>query len=355
MSSSSASSQVATLVEQGIEKLRDKRDKAGAAELLAKAIRLNPNHELAWLWFSGVVETEPEQLYCLKRVLAINPENDAANNGLSILGPNTEPAAPTASQSQKSICNFPGCKESVSKAGHTLCHGHWTALNTALPSVSRRRSPASRLNATDIGEQFELSSHKANRVLAELGWIGKERKGWVPTPLGRTLGGVQKEFEQTGKPFVTWPSSILSNKVLLDTVQNIKGESQAQNSQDTNSPDAFRDRFPATHRTTDGHLVRSKAEMVIDNWLYFCGIAHAYERQLPIAEEMYCDFYLPEGKVYVEYWGLEKSAKYSARKKVKQELYQKYKFNLIELGDEEIKNLDDYLPKMLLKFGVEVS
>lgn len=355
MSSTSDASQVSSLVEQGIKKLRDKGDKSGAAENLAKAIRLDPNHELAWLWMSGVVETEPEQVYCLKRVLAINPENDAANNGLSILGPDTTPALPSASQSQNSICKFPGCDEGVSKAGHTLCHGHWTALNAGLPTVAGRRLPASKLNATDIGNQLGLSSHKVNRVLAELGWIGKERKGWVPTPLGRSLGGVQKEFEQTGKPFVTWPSSLLSHKLLLDTVQNIKGESQTENHQETTSPEAFHDRYSATLRTTDGHWVRSRAEMVIDNWFYFCGIAHAYERKLPIAEEARCDFYLPEGKVYVEYWGLEDSPKYAARKKVKLELYRKYKFNLIELGDEEIKNLDDYLPKMLLKFGVEVS
>ena len=28
----------------------------------------------------------------------------------------------------------------------------------------------------------------------------------------------------------------------------------------------FRERFPAQHRTTDGHLVRSRAEVLIDNW-----------------------------------------------------------------------------------------
>jgi hypothetical protein len=59
--------------------------------------------------------------------------------------------------------------------------------------------------------------------------------------------------------------------------------------------------------------------------------------------------------VYIEYWGLENNLEYSARKRVKQELYQKYEFNLIELSDEHIKNLDDYLPRLLLKFGVAVS
>ena len=37
-------------------------------------------------------------------------------------------------------------------------------------------------------------------------------------------------------------------------------------------------------------MVRSKAEQIIDNWLYHKGIVHAYERRVPIEEEVYCDF-----------------------------------------------------------------
>ena len=96
--------------------------------------------------------------------------------------------------------------------------------------------------------------------------------------------------------------------------------------------------------------------MLVDNWLYTQEIVHAYERKLPIDEEAYCDFYIPSGKkVYIECWGMENDPKYAARKKVKIELYRKYGYNLIELTDEHIRNLDDYLPKMLLKFDVVVS
>lgn len=34
-------------------------------------------------------------------------------------------------------------------------------------------------------------------------------------------------------------------------------------------------------------------------------------------------------------------------------IYEKYKFNLIELNDNDIQNLDDVLPKKLLKFGIQ--
>ncbi|CAK8721009.1 DUF559 domain-containing protein [Candidatus Electrothrix gigas] len=82
-------------------------------------------------------------------------------------------------------------------------------------------------------------------------------------------------------------------------------------------------------------------------------IVHAYERKLPVEENVYSDFYIPTGKVYIEYWGYENDEKYLARKKTKQEIYQKYGFNLIELEDKEVQNLDDILPRLLLKFGVQ--
>jgi len=93
--------------------------------------------------------------------------------------------------------------------------------------------------------------------------------------------------------------------------------------------------------------------MLIDNWLYMAEIVHAYERKLPIEEDVYCDFYIPTGKVYIEFWGLENDARYQARKKQKKSVYEKYGFNLIELGDADVQNLDDILPRHLLRFGVQ--
>ena len=108
----------------------------------------------------------------------------------------------------------------------------------------------------------------------------------------------------------------------------------------------FRDKFPAKYRTEDGHWVRSKAELIIDNWLYRGRIVHAYERRVPIEEKLLCDFFIPIGKVWIEYWGLE-DEKYLKRKKLKKELYRKYDKNLIELTDKDIEKLDDILPLKL--------
>ena len=166
------------------------------------------------------------------------------------------------------------------------------------------------------------------------------------------MGAVQKEAYQTGIPYVAWPESVTLNKALATTIKSVKGEEVPAEPAAPTAELGFREKFAANLRATDGHWVRSRAEMLIDNWLYMSGIVHAYERQLPIEEELYCDFYIPSGKVYLEYWGLENDPKYTARKKVKLELYKKYNFNLIQLTDDHIRNLDDHLPKMLLKFDV---
>ena len=94
---------------------------------------------------------------------------------------------------------------------------------------------------------------------------------------------------------------------------------------------------------------------MIDNWLYTNGFAHAYERKLPIEQDVYSDFFIKEGNVYIEFWGMESDEKYSARKKVKQEAYSENDFNLIELNDNDLNNLDDILPRKLLQYGLRIN
>lgn len=111
----------------------------------------------------------------------------------------------------------------------------------------------------------------------------------------------------------------------------------------------FRKKYPAKYRALDGHYVRTKSEVIIDNWLYNKRIVHAYERKLPIEEDMFCDFFLPQCECYIEYWGMQ-DAEYSKRKRKKQDLYRKYGLPLIELSEKGIQNIDDVLPKKLRKF-----
>jgi hypothetical protein len=235
--------------------------------------------------------------------------------------------------------------------------------NISIDNEQQKEKPKL-LNATTIGKHFEISSQRLNLILSEFGWIEKDIAGWSITKLGKIVGGRQFEHETSGGTYVLWPDNILQNKSLLGVFNITSTEkettkpvaSTTQQSTQTNqiSSNSFRDKFPATIRTRDGHMVRSRAEVIIDNALYEYKLAHAYERKLPIEEDLYSDFYIPSENVYIEFWGMENEPKYLERKKVKLEIYKKYDFKLIELTDEDILNLDDNLPKKLLKFGIKV-
>ncbi len=221
------------------------------------------------------------------------------------------------------------------------------------PQTTSNKESTKLITATAIARQFELSANKVNFILSELGWLKKGLKGWVITEPGKKQGGIQAEDNKSGIPYVRWPESITDSKSLNETIGHLKGTGSTQGAQNEKEEVGFRDKFEAKHRSADGHFVRSKAEMIIDNWLYMAEIVHAYERKLPIEEDVYSDFYIPTGKVYIEYWGYENDPKYLARKQKKIELYKKYGFNLIELQDKEVQNIDDVLPKLLLKYGVQ--
>jgi hypothetical protein len=216
------------------------------------------------------------------------------------------------------------------------------------------------INATAIGKIFNVSSQRLNLILSELGLIHKDIAGWKITKLGKINGGRQFEHETSGGSYVLWPESILTNNSLVSTfkenIVNTESQKHNENEQDSikKNNDNFREKFPASLRTKDGHFVRSRAEVIIDNALYDYKLAHAYERKLPIEEEVYSDFFIPIENVYIEFWGMENDAKYAERKKIKIEIYKKYDFNLIELNDKDISNLDDHLPKKLLQFGIKV-
>jgi hypothetical protein len=228
-------------------------------------------------------------------------------------------------------------------------------------SLGNSKDKKNFLSSTVVGEHFNISGQRMNLVLAELGWIEKDIAGWKLSTLGQVFNGRQLEHDTSGKKYVVWPDEILTNKHLLKAL----GRNPQTNSQETRTEipsvtsqpvtgDNFRGKFPATLRTKDGHMVRSRAEVIIDNALYEYKLVHAYERKLPVEEELYSDFFIhPEG-VYIEYWGMEDDSKYAERKKRKIEIYKKYNFKLIELNDSDIANLDDHLPKKLLKYGIKI-
>ncbi len=225
------------------------------------------------------------------------------------------------------------------------------------------------LTSTVIGKHFNITNQRMNLILSELGYIervfiGQDSNGWTTTKLGKSIGGKQLESEN-GSTYVVWPASILNNKSIIEVFnfnqiekevpKAIPAPSQGKVISVSEPQADYREKYEARHRTLDGHYVRSRAEVIIDNILYQYGLVHAYERKIIIGdEEVLSDFYLPAGKVYIEFWGMESDPKYAERQKKKIDFYQKNEIPLIQLNDNDILSLDDHLPRKLKNYGIKV-
>jgi tetratricopeptide (TPR) repeat protein len=63
-----------------------------ARRLLQSAIRLEPDNEVAWLWLASVARDVQERVFCLERLLQMNPNNESARKALAALKGEQEPA-----------------------------------------------------------------------------------------------------------------------------------------------------------------------------------------------------------------------------------------------------------------------
>ncbi|HEU5098909.1 MAG TPA: tetratricopeptide repeat protein [Roseiflexaceae bacterium] len=78
------SDDIVSLLYDGAVAVREGR-LADAQGLLMKVIENDEQNELAWLWLSGAVDDPADQQVALENVLAINPDNAAARQGLTWL------------------------------------------------------------------------------------------------------------------------------------------------------------------------------------------------------------------------------------------------------------------------------
>jgi len=100
----------------------------------------------------------------------------------------------------------------------------------------------------------------------------------------------------------------------------------------------------------DGHVVKSKGELIIDNFLYLNGIQHKYEKKIKIrGQTIKTDWYLPKYKVYIEYWGYYGKA-YMKRKKKKLKLYKKANIKLVSIENEMFHDIYYHLKRYLKKY-----
>jgi hypothetical protein len=151
-----------------------------------------------------------------------------------------------------------------------------------------------------------------------------------------------------GLLFCRYCYSKYNNKVLFFRVENCK------------NIELLDDQYEGNYYCKDGHVVKSRIEREIDDYLYDHGIAHAYEFELsygPSAKEvLHPDFYLPNylgpGKdVYLEHWGMnENNFQYTESMKFKMQIYKERRITLICTYDKtDSYNINSVLNRKLNK------
>lgn len=116
-----------------------------------------------------------------------------------------------------------------------------------------------------------------------------------------------------------------------------------------------RDKYKGTYRSEDGHLLKSKSELIIDNYLFQQKILHAYEKVIIDKNnpqiDITCDFYLPDYNIYIEFWGIKDNTDYKSKRAFKEKIYISNNLNKIDIEQKHIElGIDYYLEKELLKY-----
>ena len=119
-----------TSLKLGIEAVKAGR-KDNARQLLAAAIKQDPNSEQAWGWFYNVCNNDEERTKCLKEVLRINPSNEVARkkladlsakeSGLNYQSPEIAQAQQKQAAAQQRIKNLENKRNLLGGIGKTGC------------------------------------------------------------------------------------------------------------------------------------------------------------------------------------------------------------------------------------------
>lgn len=121
--------------------------------------------------------------------------------------------------------------------------------------------------------------------------------------------------------------------------------------------------YEGVFKCKDGHIVKSKSEREIDNYLFDKGIPHAYEKVVSIdadsSHDIHPDFCLPnyQGKgedVFIEHWGFNSNNRdYYKSKKYKIGLYQKMKLTIICTNEKDMNDPQAALDRKLKHFELK--
>lgn len=163
-----------------------------ARDLLIRALEQDQQNAQAWLWLSGVVDQVDRQRDCLKRVLALDPDNLAARRGLALLHQQEADrlaragiAAARAGQRERARDLLIQALEQDQQNAQA-----WLWLSGVVDHVDRQRDCLKRVLALDPDNQA------ARRGLALL----KERGGELPTAYAEPIARVEPQPVRAPSP-----------------------------------------------------------------------------------------------------------------------------------------------------------
>ena len=187
------------------------------------------------------------------------------------------------------------------------------------------------LTATRIGQEYGISAKCVNAVLFDLDLMNKDQRGWIVTEKATDLGADQRNSKQGF--YVMWPQSVLSNELIITALNSVAGKGLSL--------------------CLDGRQCGNTADQMIANWLYLNAISFAYKKSLAFTDKT-VGFYLPARKIYIDYWGMQNMKMSLSEKMIRADFFKSQGLKYIEIDDEQLKQLDDVLPKKLLQFGLQI-
>jgi tetratricopeptide (TPR) repeat protein len=158
------------LLQEGISALK-RGDKARARACLLAALRQEERNELAWLWLSGAVEEDEDRHTCLENVLAINPTNERARQGLTWL----RSRLPRPPEPQAVPCPFCGTPVPIRE---TACPACGESQTVTCPSCGNSVGLES-LSCPHCGQKMGDASAGVAAYYSALGDACREQGKWV--------------------------------------------------------------------------------------------------------------------------------------------------------------------------------
>jgi len=157
-----------------------------------------------------------------------------------------------------------------------------------------------------------------------------------------------EDFDQKKVEFFSTSSMSKNNVNITDDNNEITEEENEDEVYSTSSIDQYHKKYPSKYKCEDGHWVKSRAEVRIDDYLYSHNVLHTYEKKVygTLDSDKYtiADFYIKEGNFYIEYYGVNKKS-YYIKQHIKEKFYERNKINVIQLDHTPENDLLDILEK----------